>query len=87
VPLGKSLPHALYLSLQLLQVRFELGHPLLAVAEAPMEAVVALPASATVATMAAVTRTGVPAAVVMTFVTSAAAGIIAARGMAALAGA
>ena len=87
VPLGKSLAHPLYLSLQLLQVRFELGHPLLAVAEAPMEAVGTLPASATVATMAAVTRTGVPAPLVVTFVPSAAAGIIAARGMAAVTGA
>ena len=87
MPLGKGLAHPLYLSLQLFQVRFELGHPLLPVAEAPMEAVGTLPASATAATMAAVTRTGVSAPVVVTFVASAAAGIIAARGMAAVTGA
>jgi len=82
VPLGESLAHPLYLSLQFLQVRFELSHPLLPVAEAPREAVGTLPASARAATMAAVTRTGVPAPVVVTFVTSAAAGIIAATVMA-----
>ena len=87
MPLGKSLAHPLYLSLQLLQVRFELGHPLLAVAEAPMEAVGALPASATAVTMVAVTRTGVSASVVVTFVASAATGIIAAGGMATVTGA
>ena len=87
MPLGKSLAHPLYLSLQLLQVRFELGHPLLAVAEAPIEAVGTLPACATVATMAAVTRTGVPAPVVVTFVAPTAAGIIAATGLTAVTGA
>jgi len=87
VPLGDSLAHPLYLSLQFLQVRFELSHPLLPVAEAPMEAVGTLPASARAATMAAVTRTGVPAPVVVTFVAPTAAGIIAATGLTAVTGA
>jgi len=91
VPLSKSLAHSVYLSLQLFQVRFELGHPLLPIAEAPMEAVGILPASATAATvattaMAAVTGTGVPAPVVLTPMAFTAAGIIAARGMAAVTG-
>ena len=76
VPLGESLAHPLYLSLQFLQVRFELSHPLLPVAEAPMEAVGTLPASARAATMAAVTGAGTPTALVVTSVAAAAAATI-----------
>ena len=75
MPLGKSLAHPLYLSLQLFQVRFEFSGPLLPIVEAPMEGVGILPCSATAmpATgMAAVTRAGVPAPVVVTSMASAA---------------
>jgi hypothetical protein len=87
VPLGESLARTLYLSLQFLQVPLELSQPLLPVAEAPVEALGTLPASARAATMAAVTRTGMPAPVAVGFVASAAGGIIAATGMAAVTGA
>jgi hypothetical protein len=87
VPLGEDLAHALDLGLELLQVCFELSHPLLAVAEAPVEALPALPTS-TVAAMAAVMRARVlPAPVVLTFVATAAAGIFGATAVAAVTGA
>jgi len=76
VPLGKSLAHPLYLSLQLFQVRFEFSGPLLPIAEAPMEGVGILPGSATAGTMpatgmAAVTAAGVPATVVTSMASAA----------------
>jgi len=81
VPLGKSLAHPLYLSLQLFQVRFEFSGPFLPIVEAPMEGVRILPCSATAGTMpatgmAAVTRAGVPATVVVTSMASAATAVV-----------
>jgi hypothetical protein len=87
VPLGEGLAHALDLSLEFLQVCFQLGHPLLAVDEAPVESLPALPTS-TVAAMAAVMRCRVlPAPVVVTFVGTAAAGIFAATALTGVTGA
>ena len=81
MPLGKSLAHPLYLSLQLSQVRFELSGSLLPIAEAPMEGVGILPGSAAAGIiaargMAAMTGAGVPATVVVTSMASATTAVV-----------